>query len=483
MLSFIVQKEVLKRIYDLRFALLLVISVVLAMAAALLFQQEFGQQLRTYNQMSKLAFEQTSLERTYVLKPPNALAFIDASERDFTNQLRLQPNILYYVEESGATPSLVETGARLDWVFIFIYVYSFFAAMMTYDAIAGEKELGTLRLMLSNSCSRSQVILGSLLGNTLALWIPLLIVSLLSVVMITLSQQVQLTTRDWLGLGWAVLLSGLFVMVAGQLGLLASTLFQRTSTALIVTLVIWVTLIVIVPNGVRLTVEYLRPIPSLKDLQDQLWSAKMEKFQGQEISGLDIVRIISLPGLTETQKRERIAAKQSEIYAKHERSIEKFNLRTGQILQDYYHRLTAQAELVRAFSRCSPASAYEHALEKVLPAGYWRHQLFINSARQYLSDYTQIASSLKAQRRNRANVSRSWTEVSDEVTIYRLYGIDEISYADVPFDKQQLPQFRLFIPNLEGRIKSALWDLATLLFFTLIIFSLTYVRFLTYDVR
>ena len=48
---------------------------------------------------------------------------------------------------------------KIDWVFIGVLM-SFFAILFTFDAIAGERSSGTLSLMMSNTVSRSQVLLG-----------------------------------------------------------------------------------------------------------------------------------------------------------------------------------------------------------------------------------------------------------------------------------------------------------------------------------
>ena len=63
---------------------------------------------------------------------------------------------------------------KIDWVFIGVLM-SFFAILFTFDAIAEERARGTLSLMMSNTVSRGQVLLGKYLGAFLTLMVPLTI--------------------------------------------------------------------------------------------------------------------------------------------------------------------------------------------------------------------------------------------------------------------------------------------------------------------
>ena len=65
----------------------------------------------------------------------------------------------------------------LDLAFIVKVVLSLFAILLTFDAICGEREGGTLKLVLSNAVPRDRVILGKLVGGFLALVVPLALAS------------------------------------------------------------------------------------------------------------------------------------------------------------------------------------------------------------------------------------------------------------------------------------------------------------------
>ena len=63
----------------------------------------------------------------------------------------------------------------MDWAFIIGYVLSLIALLFTFDSVSGEREQGTLRLMLANSIPRHTVLIGKFLGALISITIPFLL--------------------------------------------------------------------------------------------------------------------------------------------------------------------------------------------------------------------------------------------------------------------------------------------------------------------
>ena len=63
----------------------------------------------------------------------------------------------------------------IDLTFIVTILMSLIALILTYDAVSGEKEEGTLKLMLANSVPRSKIILAKVAGAGLTLVGPMLV--------------------------------------------------------------------------------------------------------------------------------------------------------------------------------------------------------------------------------------------------------------------------------------------------------------------
>ena len=90
---------------------------------------------------------------------------------------------LYYPQEHYHTVSPHLT--KIDWAFMVGYVLSFVGILFTFDAISGERERGTLRLMMATSTSRNTVLLGKFLGALVSIGLPFLIAALLNLIPIT----------------------------------------------------------------------------------------------------------------------------------------------------------------------------------------------------------------------------------------------------------------------------------------------------------
>ena len=91
--------------------------------------------------------------------------------------------------------------SQVDWAFIIGYILSLIALWFTFDAFSGEREQGTLRLMLANSIPRHTVLIGKFLGALLSISIPFALAVLVNLLLISTANTVHLTTEAWGRLG------------------------------------------------------------------------------------------------------------------------------------------------------------------------------------------------------------------------------------------------------------------------------------------
>ena len=105
--------------------------------------------------------------------------------------------------------------SQVDWAFIIGFILSLIALWFTFDAFSGEREQGTLRLMLANSIPRHTVLIGKFLGALLSISIPFALAVLVNLLLISTANTVHLTTEAWGRLGiifcLALLYTSLFV--------------------------------------------------------------------------------------------------------------------------------------------------------------------------------------------------------------------------------------------------------------------------------
>jgi len=72
----------------------------------------------------------------------------------------------------------------VDFAFIVMFVLSLMAIQFTYDAVNGERESGTLKLVFSNAVPRAKYLIAKCAGSWLGLALPLGIPILLSVLLV-----------------------------------------------------------------------------------------------------------------------------------------------------------------------------------------------------------------------------------------------------------------------------------------------------------
>lgn len=183
------------------------------------------------------------------------------------------------------TPISTRTGVRLrhslysdepmyavfrfvDFSLIVVVVMSLFALLFTYDAVSGEREDGTLKLVFSHPVSRANYLLAKASGAWLGLAAALAVPTALAVLMVVV-YGVPFGWQDWLRLilllGLAALFCGSFVMI----GLLLSACTRHSSVSFLTGLMVWVTLTLIVPRIGVLSAGQLTNVPTVAEIQGQ----------------------------------------------------------------------------------------------------------------------------------------------------------------------------------------------------------------------
>jgi ABC-type transport system involved in multi-copper enzyme maturation permease subunit len=216
-----------------------------------------------------------------IYKSPQVLGAIasgvtEAVGRVATVKGSSDPNLVDSKYESNPIFSVFGT---LDLTFIVKIVLSLFAILFTYDAIVGEKERGTLKLMLSNSVPRDRLIIGKIIGGYISLLIPLIIPLILSLLILLVYPNLALAGQDWIRLLLMFLMYFLYLSVFFTLGLFVSARTSKTSTSFLVLLFIWVVFVTIIPKVAVLAASKIKPIPSVHEI-----TAKKDAFL-QQIQG------------------------------------------------------------------------------------------------------------------------------------------------------------------------------------------------------
>ncbi|RKU39684.1 hypothetical protein C6496_00195 [Candidatus Poribacteria bacterium] len=254
---------------------------------------------------------------------------------------------------------------KLDWAFVIGYVLSLIALLFTFDAISGERERGTLRLMFANSVPRHIVLIGKFLGALISVSTPFTLAVLINLLLISISNAVHLNTEAWERLGIIFLIALLYTCLFLVLGLLVSARAQRSAVSLVILLLIWITVVVFMPSTLAAVASEFSPSMSPSEsfwkqrnqIQEELWDKYGRWLWSDKVDKQTL-----------TAKHEFFTQDaEAEERLHQERLIEKI----------------AQVQHARSITRISPATLLQSLIEAFAGTGFERHLQFVGNAQRY----------------------------------------------------------------------------------------------------
>ena len=260
MLTTLIRRELLDNLMTFRFAAAVFIMLMLVVAATFVLIIDYERRLASYNAAVKTYQQEVQGAKTYALgirklsidRPPNPMSIFNVGlDKRLGNEIGISHEFvpsLWDAEAHGADNSFLNIFASIDIIFIFQVVLSLLALVFAYDAIVGERELGTLRLVLTHPVSRGQILLAKYVSTMLCLLIPLLISLLFAMILIATSTSISLKTDDFLRIIGIVFASIAYLSVFYLIGMLISAVTRRTSTALMMSMFVWGFLVLAYPN-------------------------------------------------------------------------------------------------------------------------------------------------------------------------------------------------------------------------------------------
>ena len=284
----------------------------------------------------------------------------------------------WILEYPSVTPNLRNISpdvTKVDWAFIVGYVLSLVALLFTFDAISGERERGTLRLMLANSVPRHTVLMGKFLGAFISINIPFTLAVLVNLLVISTAKDVHLSTEALGRLGIIFFIALLYTCLFLALGLLVSSRVQRSAVSLVVLLLIWIVFVVFTPNTLASIVGgFSSPMSSdefqerSSQLEDELTDLWVKYYLNSEDTREDMLKKIQLGGEYVTKD----AVQQERLH------------------ETLLKQQISQMSRVRAATRLSPVSIVQHLFESFAGTGFERHLQFLENVQSYARQFREF---------------------------------------------------------------------------------------------
>ncbi|HIE30356.1 TPA: hypothetical protein EYP66_24110 [Candidatus Poribacteria bacterium] len=490
MIKEIIRRELFEYLTSFKFAVLMILTLALFLMNGTNFGENYSKSFSEYSKNIEEHRRSIGLGYiVYVDREPNSLGFcVDGGEDFQPNILRIElSGTILPGELGGEEPVLIPPNfEKIDWMLIVKALFSLFAILLTYDAISGEKEQGTLALVCSNSISIGSILLGKYLAALITLLIPFFIG--ISIGLLTLEGQLGIfnlfSGEDFIRLGLFIALSIIFISLFILLGLSVSSLTKRSSISLLLLFFIWVMLLFVIPSLSGIIADSISETPSEQEffihkaevvLSVTPW--KLEQHYKKKDPKPALAELPSwLPPEAVNAMSGRVYQASQEMIDELQRMLDEGALQFASFSNEYRNAIWAKQKLARNIARISPSAVFQYAAEKSTHSGFPRELYFFSSAKDYYGGYRNYISSEVGERipYHRPYLSSIWTVNIDgkEITI-------RVPYPKLP--EKDIPQFSEKKPSIS--IYESLSDIALLFLWNVMVFFIGFIAFIRYDVR
>jgi len=474
MIWHIIRKEILENFLSLRFILSLLLIISLFAASGFVFVDEYNQQLQDYwkktnmnlsglSEQSSQLYELAFYKQRIFRKPITLTLCAEGFEKSLPNCFMFNVFTADLPEIKGQSNFTVPHFSDIDWVFVISLVLSFVALVFAYDSICGEKEAGTLRLMLAGAIPRHKVLFGKYFGTMVTLGIPLLIGLLVNLIIVVSSEDIVFDGNVWLKIFTIILLSFLYLSIFVLLGLFISSRTAHSANCMVILLLLWVGLAILIPSFGRIISDASYDIPTQAELRRTRAEADGQISQNALNGKYGPYASSFNPDLNSPHVNPPARARYDNALADAQ----------NRITEEHHNQMLAQASVGRNFTCISPAVIYQRAGETIAGTGLNHCVNLYRQIRQYQADLKEYIRSKDSEDPESLHLLSPFK--------YAVRSWKTISHKAVDFDN--VPKFQERDLALGESLKLAIWDIGLLVLFNIVFFAASFVSFLRYDVR
>jgi ABC-type transport system involved in multi-copper enzyme maturation permease subunit len=395
-------------------------------------------------------------------------------EDDNGYTIQLPSHDVPYFETAEIGNPLLPLFPSIDMVTFVGIIMSLLAIVFGYDAVCGEKERGTLRLMLSYAVPRDTVLLGKWIGGYATLTIPFLLAVIAGAAVMLVQPDVSLTARQWVQFAVLCGLALLYIAAVFSASMWVSCLTARPSTSIMVLVTLWMILVLAVPNLSPYLAQVWRPTRDLDELEtarrnqaEAIWKEQVEA----EMKKYDKAHGFGKRWWREIDWDNWESRKRAEERRLHELTLERQALLSQlqmhkQMTETLNVQLDRQILLSRWISRVSPFSCFAMACTELTDTGVHgkRHllaQIHEHQVRLCEYGFAEWFAYHNYQFEHEGKRPPIWSKVR----------------------KKPIPGFAYAAPAGGDYLGLVLADGGILVGMAVVFFMLSYVGFLRYDVR
>jgi ABC-type transport system involved in multi-copper enzyme maturation permease subunit len=487
MLAILIQKELRAIILSPKFAGTFLVCSILILLSVFTGIREYRAKMESYNAASMLVKQELMQKTSWgrmsgkVYRQPDPIRIFAAGlDYDIGRWSSINEDRSAKMKNSAYSDDPIFAIFRIiDFSFITRFILTLFAILFTYNAVNGERQDGTLRLVLSNSVSRSKYLIGKCVGAWLGLVVPISIPILLGLLLL-LVFAVPLTADHWIKiftlLGFSLALFTFFI----TFGVLVSSLTRRSSVSFLVSLVTWVLLITIIPRAGVMAAGQIVNVPRMAEIESQISGYAQEKWQ-EFFSGMDdrwakFESSGNISGNLDDEILWQIMEKEDSLRAEIEKEINLYDMR---LREDLRQRKIYQQHIAFSLSRISPVSAYQLGAMKLAATDVGIKSRYEESINSHRNQFYQFVKEKQKETGDRGRVMMSMTineDGSQSMSSTRQRSKESLDISGIP--EFQQPHIAL-----SETISKLILDFGLILLVTIVAFAGAFVSFLKYDVR
>jgi ABC-type transport system involved in multi-copper enzyme maturation permease subunit len=492
--------------------------------------EDYENQMRVYR-VDKAKAEDSFNVRVYsqlrpeIVKPPEPLSiFCRGISGNVGNRVKIWfgEKPLFATGNAAIRDNpLLNSFFSIDFISIIAVIMSLLALIFAYDACTREKEDGTLKLQLSNSLSRYKILLGKVVGVYLTLLPILLFCYILSFILILNSPNISFSAGDWARICLLFFASLLYFTVFIFIGLFISAQLKSSITSIIICLFFWVFFVFIIPNLAVYMAESLKKTQSydnlqyvLQDLDEELEGKCIEHFNrlgsdwgmNWNKNGNTDGRAI-ICGCTRLQMERHRKGYEYSSPLRIDYADKKWTLQKA-----YLDSLDGQRNFAERISLISPSEVFRLICVLLCRTDVARHQRFMDRVRDYRSEFIDFYKDKKlfssfmyftpqppetfmdADEIVRIRTGGQFKTLKEYgeynathnvgFSLLRKVDIPGTSHNEYPFlELAEMPRIQLQSPDMLTDLREALSKLAALIIVSIVLFYLSFLSFIKYDVR
>jgi len=326
-------------------------------------EQQWGDEVQGVLAVREVDARQVAQRPSIALLPPAPLTALAIGQSDLS-PAHAEVSV-FRAETPAATRTELENPSRLmagrfDLAFVLIWLFPLLLLAAVYDLCAGDREAGTLRMVLAQGASPR----AWMLRRALARGLPLITLATLATVFAGEHGDAREADERAGYAARVVIAYGLFWLA---LAALVNTFARTAATAATALGASWVVFVLVLPTLLNLVVESLHPSPSRAELVAEARAAASEA----EKRGLELVSSfyrdhpeLAPPGL------------QADMLSRHLAIQDEVGRAMAPVKQRFDSALHEQQRVVERWRFLSPAIAANEALTDLAGTGYWRQRAF-----------------------------------------------------------------------------------------------------------